>query len=305
GPAGADGQDGAPGIDGQDGADGNSAYEVALANGFTGTEVEWLASLEGADGEYVIFQPQQANSVSSSGARTLIVDFSDQSGNVSVGSILFVNNASTTASGYVRVVSKETVTGIDVLLVEWVESNENATVEWTASTEIILAGPEGPGGPDNQQLTFTASTGELTIENGNTVTITDTDATNELITSGTLNGTNLEIVDAGGTTTIDLSPLTTIEAGPIKAFGKVAPDGTAVKISGATVSSALDGVYVIVFTTPRPDGDYIIQLTGKDFASLSYDSQDETGFTVISAGSGGGGGGNRRPVEFMFNVIDP
>src|SRR5690606_31134835 len=54
GPPGADGQDGAPGADGQDGADGAdgaSAYEVALANGFVGTEAEWLASLVGPKGD--------------------------------------------------------------------------------------------------------------------------------------------------------------------------------------------------------------------------------------------------------------
>lgn len=32
------------------GANGLSAYEIAVANGFVGTEVEWLASLQGADG---------------------------------------------------------------------------------------------------------------------------------------------------------------------------------------------------------------------------------------------------------------
>src|SRR5690606_8336993 len=32
------------------GGDGASAYEVAVANGFVGTEVEWLASLEGPEG---------------------------------------------------------------------------------------------------------------------------------------------------------------------------------------------------------------------------------------------------------------
>lgn len=32
------------------GADGLSAYEVAVNNGFVGTEAEWLASLEGEDG---------------------------------------------------------------------------------------------------------------------------------------------------------------------------------------------------------------------------------------------------------------
>lgn len=34
----------------QGGGDGLSAYEVALKNGFEGTEEEWLASLKGADG---------------------------------------------------------------------------------------------------------------------------------------------------------------------------------------------------------------------------------------------------------------
>lgn len=35
---------------GQDGQDGASAYEIAVAHGFSGTEEEWLASLHGVDG---------------------------------------------------------------------------------------------------------------------------------------------------------------------------------------------------------------------------------------------------------------
>ena len=50
GPQGIQGVPGNDGADGSDGADGASAYEIAVANGFVGTEVEWLASLEGADG---------------------------------------------------------------------------------------------------------------------------------------------------------------------------------------------------------------------------------------------------------------
>lgn len=42
------GQAGAPGSDGNDGL---SAYQVALANGFVGTEAQWLASLVGAPGQ--------------------------------------------------------------------------------------------------------------------------------------------------------------------------------------------------------------------------------------------------------------
>lgn len=48
GPIGPNGNDGA---DGEDGADGRSAYQVAVANGFVGTEAAWLASLKGAKGD--------------------------------------------------------------------------------------------------------------------------------------------------------------------------------------------------------------------------------------------------------------
>lgn len=47
GTPGAPGSPGAPGADGQDGA---SAYEVAVADGFSGTEADWLASLVGPAG---------------------------------------------------------------------------------------------------------------------------------------------------------------------------------------------------------------------------------------------------------------
>jgi predicted small secreted protein len=36
---------------GEDGTNGKSAYEIAVTNGFQGTEAEWLASLKGADGK--------------------------------------------------------------------------------------------------------------------------------------------------------------------------------------------------------------------------------------------------------------
>ena len=50
GPAGIIGPAGADGIDGINGADGKSAYEVAVDNGFVGTEAQWLASLVGPTG---------------------------------------------------------------------------------------------------------------------------------------------------------------------------------------------------------------------------------------------------------------
>jgi len=50
GEQGEQGIQGIPGNDGSDGADGLSAYEIAVNNGFVGTEAEWLASLQGEDG---------------------------------------------------------------------------------------------------------------------------------------------------------------------------------------------------------------------------------------------------------------
>ena len=48
------GDTGAPGADGKDGAngaDGKSAYQIAVDNGFVGSQQDWLASLEGEKGE--------------------------------------------------------------------------------------------------------------------------------------------------------------------------------------------------------------------------------------------------------------
>lgn len=50
GPKGADGPAGPKGDTGERGQDGNSAYEIAVANGYTGDEEQWLASLKGRDG---------------------------------------------------------------------------------------------------------------------------------------------------------------------------------------------------------------------------------------------------------------
>lgn len=47
---GSDGRDGINGQPGKDGAEGKSAFEIAVENGFVGTEAEWLESLKGKDG---------------------------------------------------------------------------------------------------------------------------------------------------------------------------------------------------------------------------------------------------------------
>lgn len=47
---------GPPGVDGIIGVDGKSAYEIAVENGFIGTEEEWLLEIEGEDGREVEVQ---------------------------------------------------------------------------------------------------------------------------------------------------------------------------------------------------------------------------------------------------------
>ncbi|WP_217996811.1 hypothetical protein [Nocardioides jensenii] len=54
---GADGTNGSDGADGADGADGPSAYDLAVANGFSGTVPAWLVSLVGATGPQGVTGP--------------------------------------------------------------------------------------------------------------------------------------------------------------------------------------------------------------------------------------------------------
>lgn len=51
GPKGDKGDTGEQGIAGNDGINGSSAYEIAVKNGFSGTETEWLTSLKGEKGD--------------------------------------------------------------------------------------------------------------------------------------------------------------------------------------------------------------------------------------------------------------
>lgn len=46
------GNNGSNGQDGNDGTNGKSAYELAVENGFSGTQEEWLESLKGSSGAF-------------------------------------------------------------------------------------------------------------------------------------------------------------------------------------------------------------------------------------------------------------
>ncbi len=64
GPQGVQGSQGLQGDPGEAGVDGKSAYELAVDGGFVGTEAEWIASLQGADGEMGTVGPEGPTVVS-------------------------------------------------------------------------------------------------------------------------------------------------------------------------------------------------------------------------------------------------
>jgi hypothetical protein len=139
GPTGASGAAGITGPTGASGAAGITGPTGASgAAGITGP-----TGASGATGSYVIFSPTESGSVSSSSSQLMVVNLSGQAQYVSAGAVLFVSNASPTASGYVTVVTVET-TGFTV---SWVGTNSAATVPWTTATNVILAGPGGAPGP--------------------------------------------------------------------------------------------------------------------------------------------------------------
>ena len=78
GDTGATGAAGNDGADGADGADGKSAYEVAVDNGFSGTEAQWLASLVGATGP-AGSDAKQISSIGITAQGYLQVTFNDNS----------------------------------------------------------------------------------------------------------------------------------------------------------------------------------------------------------------------------------
>lgn len=108
---------------------------------------------------------------------------------------------------------------------------------------------------------------------------------------------------------------TTWSSQPIKAFGKIAANGTVTRATtGVTVTKLTGNGYYRVNLPAGAvtDADYIIQLTqpgrggaGNDDPGISYSNQTATSFEVI-IGDNDNGGTNRSRFnsEFMFTVID-
>ena len=83
-------QQGAPGEPGKPGKDGKSAYEIAVAHGFIGSEEEWLKSLHGKDGTSSGTSPGTSgdNSLSIEAISQLIEDNLKAKLNVTTGDLM-------------------------------------------------------------------------------------------------------------------------------------------------------------------------------------------------------------------------
>ena len=92
--------------------------------------------------------------------------------------------------------------------------------------------------------------------------------------------------------------------------GKIASNGTAPFIVGATCSRISSGLYRIILDEPSAHGDdYVIQLTlsksniGNRDLGIHYLNQNQNSFDVeIRDNDDGNGSGTLRDVEFMFVV---
>jgi len=101
---------------------------------------------------------------------------------------------------------------------------------------------------------------------------------------------------------------------PIKAFGKIAADGSVTKATaGVTATRINTGLYEINLPAGAvSDANYIIQLSqpgrggaGNDDPGISYEQQTTTSFRVIVGDNDNGGTDRFRfDSEFMFTILD-
>lgn len=186
---------------------------------------------------------------------------------------------------------------------------------------------------------FSGAFGDLSgipagLSDGDDVDDADNNVTNEIQTlsvsgndlsiSGT--GGNTVTLPAGGSISTDTgnSLSTGTDSGifyesPIKAFAKIASNGTVVRATtGVSAARTSTGRYRVTLTAVVTDGNYIIQLTqpgrggagliggaGNDDPGISYANQDATGFDVIIGDNDNGGTDRARfNSEFMFTILD-
>ena len=114
-------------------------------------------------------------------------------------------------------------------------------------------------------VTATAFAGDGSALTGIDVDDADADPANELITGAALNGTDLEITDAGGTTTVDLSSLAGSESTTVT--------------DGNTVDLTLTGSDITAETILDPDGANILTSSANGLMATEADPEVGTNTT--------------------------
>lgn len=197
-----------------------------------------------------------------------------------------------------------------------------STLVRSDSVFVIEAGTEhytGVNTPntDSQTLSTDGTSGNISISGGNSITISvddaDADATNELNTSANLTGTNLNITDAGGTLTIDMSSLVNdADADPTNEYNTSAMlSGTNLNITdgGGTLTvdlSSLEESQAIIDTATAIEARRVKQLNDlldvtltspTDGQVLKYDAV--SGLWVNGTDNTGGGGSTAYQIAIL------
>ena len=137
-------------IDITDGIDGDSAYDQAVANGFVGTEVQWIASLNGSNG---------TNGTSGGTARIYIRSSSTPTTTPSVNGLftfasqLTTFNGSNTNNGWSNTIPSGTDTlWSRIRQVGGVDNAATATISPSQWSTVFTLGSEGSDGASAYQI---------------------------------------------------------------------------------------------------------------------------------------------------------
>jgi len=125
--------------------------------------------------------------------------------------------------------------GNNLEALDWGEVAYFLQVEIDLGEGFVLMGIEellgSPYALNNNIQLLELNGNALSISKGNTINLEDNDATNELVQSITLNGTNLEISDAGGNKSVDLASLVGLDNSTTNEIQDITTNGSPGNIS--------------------------------------------------------------------------
>lgn len=218
------------GAKGTDGKDGKSAYQIAVDNGYTGTEEEWLASLHGKDGKNGTNGKDGANGTNGVGVKNAYVN-SDKH------LILVLDNGNEIDAGYVGV--KDTTEPSTTYTVVFKDYDGSVL-----KTETVAAGKSAtaPAAPNREGYVFSKWDKTFTNVTSNMiVTAQYTKITNPTFVVGNVSAS------AGQTVTV---PVSIVNNPGLLGIGlKVTYDDRALTLKKGATGSAVSEV--LTFTPPK------------------------------------------------------